>query len=141
MTVPLRSILRAAAAALAVIACVAQADAGGAQEPRASLPLRREPTSDGAWVPALWMFGALAAGGAWIVLRGKGVASWRALRAGLQPSRATLIRLSSHALAGAASVHAVRWHDEELLIGCSAQNLVVLARRPAAASLATEERP
>jgi hypothetical protein len=132
--VPLRSFPRAAAVAVAMLACMAQAEASGVQEPLSALPLRREPAEDAAWVPALWMLGAIAAGGAWIVVRRKGLPTWRAVRAGLQPPRATLVRLSSHALGGAASVHAVRWHDEELLIGCSAQHLVVLARRPAASS-------
>lgn len=63
---------------------------------------------------------------------------WAALRprAG---RRAELQRQASQSLAPAASIHAVRWHDEELLIGCTAQQMVVLARRPAA-SAASEVR-
>lgn len=42
-----------------------------------------------------------------------------------------LVRLSSHALTAQASVHAVRWRDQELLLGCTPGGVTVLARRPA----------
>ena len=42
-----------------------------------------------------------------------------------------LVRLSSQALTPHASVHAVRWKGEELLIGCTAQHVTLLSRRPA----------
>ena len=40
-----------------------------------------------------------------------------------------LVRLSSHSLTAQASVHAVRWRDEELLLGCTPAGVTVLARR------------
>jgi flagellar biogenesis protein FliO len=43
---------------------------------------------------------------------------------------ADLVRLSSHALTAQASLHAVRWRDEELLLGCTPNGVTVLARRP-----------
>jgi len=46
-----------------------------------------------------------------------------------------LVRLSSHSLTAQASVHAVRWRDEELLLGCTPTGVTVLARR------ATVEEP
>lgn len=42
---------------------------------------------------------------------------------------ADLVRLSSHPLTAQASVHAVRWRDEELLLGCTPHGVTVLARR------------
>lgn len=47
-------------------------------------------------------------------------------------SEGALVRLSSQALTPHASVHAVRWKGEELLIGCTAQHVTLLSRRPAA---------
>jgi flagellar biogenesis protein FliO len=39
-------------------------------------------------------------------------------------------RLSSQALTPQASVHTVRWQGEDLLLGCTAQQVTLLARRP-----------
>jgi hypothetical protein len=94
-----------------------------------SLPLRRdaEPVSDRAvWTPSLLLLGLAAAGG--------GVVWWR--RSGgrthsLPARRAehTLARVSSQALTPHASVHSIRWHGEEFLVGCTSQQVTLLARR------------
>lgn len=48
-----------------------------------------------------------------------------------QVRRADVSRLCSRVLARGASVHVLRWEGEELLVGCTEQSMVVLARRPA----------
>jgi flagellar biogenesis protein FliO len=42
-----------------------------------------------------------------------------------------LARLSSRVLAKGATVHVIRWQGEDLLVGCTEQTMVVLARHAA----------
>jgi flagellar biogenesis protein FliO len=53
-------------------------------------------------------------------MRGAGRAAW-----------APVLRLSSQALTPQASVHAVQWQGEEFLLGCTAQQVTLLCRKPA----------
>lgn len=46
--------------------------------------------------------------------------------------RADLRPLDSQPLGRGMAVHAIRWGDQELLLGCTEQGIRVLARRPAA---------
>lgn len=39
------------------------------------------------------------------------------------------MRLSSQALTPQASVHAVAWNGEEYLVGCTSQQVILLARK------------
>lgn len=48
-------------------------------------------------------------------------------------------RLASQALTPQASVHAVQWNGEEFLLGCTGQQVTLLARRSAPAPAG--ERP
>ena len=95
-----------------------------------SLPLRRDeataPSPPGGW-PSLALLTLAGAGGAW--------ALWRRTQRGKPPRGRTThdshaVRVSSQALTAQASVHVVRWNGEELLVGCTAQQLQLLARRP-----------
>ncbi|HEY8360372.1 MAG TPA: flagellar biosynthetic protein FliO [Ramlibacter sp.] len=96
-----------------------------------TLPLRREepaapPSAVGAASAAL-LLAALAAGGLLAWRRGPaGLQQWRSRRSGA----AALARVSSQALTPHASIHVVHWSDEELLLGCTAQQVTVIARRP-----------
>ena len=47
------------------------------------------------------------------------------------PQNAGPARLASMAPTPQASVHVVQWQGEELLLGCTAQGVSLLARRPA----------
>ena len=68
-------------------------------------------------------------GGVLVLRRGR----WAWLTARKQQESGRRVeRLSSQALTAQASVHAIRWHGEDLLLACSAQQVTVLARRPAA---------
>jgi flagellar biogenesis protein FliO len=138
--------LTAALAVLAVAAFLVPAAAQPVQEPRVAasasalatlpgnLPLRRGEASgpqDTSWVSVLLLFGLLLAAAAVVVHRrsAKGLLqSWKTL----WPAASCVERLSSQALTTHASIHAVRWNDEELLLGCTPQQVTVLARRPAA---------
>jgi hypothetical protein len=126
---------------------VSLAGAVGAQQPAGStsapasesarglpkdLPLKREPPSqaEGPSWAALLMLLALAGGGAALVLRRRRPAGW------LRPWRAArsgsgLERIASQSLTQQASVHAVRWQGEELLLGCTGTEVTVLSRRQA----------
>ena len=94
----------------------------------ANLPLRRDAAREGE--PASWTLPLLAvtlagASGAWTLwLRSRRAAGHRGVN---DPGR--LVRLSSQALTGQASVHAVRWNSEELLLACSGQQVTLIARR------------
>ena len=106
----------------------------------ASLPLRRETAQapmPAAWWPSLALVTLAGAGGAWTLWR-------RKARRGTSPARAAehrhAVRVSSQALTAQASVHVVRWNGEELLVGCTAQQLQLLARRPMP-DLPKEEQP
>jgi flagellar biogenesis protein FliO len=95
----------------------------------ATLPLRRDAST--AAEPANWGFSLLllavtGAAGGWMLWR-------RGARGRLLPVRAEsagVQRLTSQALTAQASVHAVQWHGEELLLGCTAQQVTLLGRRP-----------
>lgn len=53
----------------------------------------------------------------------------RPLRAARRPDLRPLV---SHPLGRGMVLHAVRWGDQELLLGCTEHGIRVLARRPAA---------
>lgn len=99
-----------------------------------NLPLRREearPADAAPWVTGGALLALVAVAGALVaVRRGR----WTLLPAGrpeAEPAR-LIVRLASQPLTAQASVHAIRWNGEELLVGCNAQQVTVLARRPAA---------
>lgn len=94
------------------------------------LPLRRE-EQDGPAGPFGWraLTLLLLAGGAggWLLWRRgalvRAAAGARSLR-----GAPGVLRLASQALTPQASVHSLRWHGEELLLGCTAQQVTLLAR-------------
>jgi flagellar biogenesis protein FliO len=75
----------------------------------------------------------LVAGGTVLVGRRRQWAWLQAGRARATPGR-ELVRISSQALTAQASLHAVRWNGEELLLACTPQQVTLLARRPAVAA-------
>lgn len=93
----------------------------------ATLPLRREGASGrehSGWTGALLVLSMAGTGAAW--------AGWRR-RARRRPSVDTsvgqrIVRVSSQALTPHASLHAVQWNGEELLLACTAQEVTVVAR-------------
>lgn len=98
------------------------------------LPLRRDQgqSADAApWTAGL-VLALLAVGGGVLVLRRRGAAvlpaHWRAAKTAGPP----ITKLGSLALTPQASVHAVRWNGEEVLLGCTAAQVTLLARRPGA---------
>lgn len=93
---------------------------------RRDLPLGSEPKD---WTPSFALLAFVGAAGA-------GMLWWRTGRARrtfgrARPEPAAVLRLSSQALTPHASVHAVRWNGEELLVGCTAQAVTLLSRRNA----------
>ena len=99
-----------------------------------SLPVHREgaPDSGLGWSSPRSLLALLGAGGAWV--------AWRRTRSRTaRQVTPQIVRLSSQALTPQASVHAVQWNGEELLIACTAQQVSLLARRPVAAD--QEPRP
>jgi len=114
----------------------AGASAPAAEAPRAlpkDLPLRRDaagPVEGPPWLAFLVLL-ALAAGAGVFVLRRRGAAG---LLQAWQGARSTpgIERVASQPLTPQASVHAVRWGGEEILLGCTSTQVTVLARRPAA---------
>lgn len=109
-----------------------------------TLPLRRDAPAtgeSGSWLPAALLVAVITAGGA-LVLRRRGLAGWAQLRKGASATRGGgIARLSSQALTAQASVHAVRWGSEEILLGCTAHAVTVLARRPLPLPSPEVERP
>ena len=111
------------------------ADSGKAAAATSSnLPLRREearPPDAAPWVTGGALLALIAVAGALVaVRRGR----WQLLPVGrteAEPAR-LIVRLASQPLTAQASVHAIRWNGEELLVGCNAQQMTVLARRSAA---------
>lgn len=98
----------------------------------ADLPLKRDVPGQAEGPPwlALLALLALAGGAGLLLLRRRGAAGL--LRAWQRPQGgAGIERLASHPLTPQASVHAVRWHGEELLLGCTGTQVTVLARHPA----------
>jgi hypothetical protein len=104
---------------------------GASETLAASLPLRRDgPASGSDSVGWAGSFALLALGGGvvgWLLWRQSGRGRARsAVRGGHTP----VLRLSSQALTPQASVHAVQWQGEEYLLGCTAQQVTLLCRRP-----------
>lgn len=98
----------------------------------APLPLRRdvEPVDAGTWMPALVLLALLVVAGGLVVWhRGSGVLA-AAMKRTAPGQRAGPARVSSVALTPQASVHVVHWQGEELLLGCTPQEVTLLARRP-----------
>lgn len=94
------------------------------------LPLRREEmgaSGGGAWTAAMLLV-VLGLVAAVLVLRRRGTAALLRSPA-TWPAGAHVAKLSSLPLTPQASVHAVRWHGEELLLACTSQQVTVLARR------------
>lgn len=124
-------------ALLVLVACGLLAGLAAASGLPGQLPLRKdpEPVDAGTWLPALGLLALLVAAG--------GLAAWhrggstlaaamkRTLRGEHRPGPA---RVSSVALTPQASIHVVHWQGEELLLGCTAQQVTVLARAPGAAT-------
>jgi flagellar biogenesis protein FliO len=105
-----------------------------------SLPLRRdaaEASPHMGWWPSLVLLTLAGAGGAWTLRRRARRGTTTAARKGEDRHA---VRVSSQALTAHASVHVVRWNGEELLVGCTAQQLQLLARRNAP-DAPPEERP
>jgi hypothetical protein len=106
----------------------------GASDGAGAAPLSfRQPTAaspgESSSVAVLLALGLAVGGGALVALRS---GSWRSLRLRRPASqRASIERLSTQMLAKGASLHAVRWHGEELLIGCTDREVTLLARRQA----------
>lgn len=94
--------------------------------------MRREEPASGsassAWLAGVFLLALAAGAGALVWQRRTGLGRW----GGVRPATGTAIaRLSSQALTPQASVHALRWHGEEILIACTAQQVTVIARQPA----------
>lgn len=98
-----------------------------------SLPLKRDeatPQGTSSWISIALLLAVVAAGGA-LVVRRPGTLRWLAVRQGKAGSAGSgVARMSSQPLTTQASLHAVRWGGEELLLGCTAHSITVLARRP-----------
>lgn len=136
--------LRAAATLLIAWACCATAAAQGdgaaaralAASPAAtlpaSLPVRRDLPLAGeatSWGSSLVLLALTGGAGAWVLW-------WRSARARTNAAKAArseaacVLRLASQPLTQHASVHAVQWNGEEFLLGCTAQQVTLLSRRP-----------
>lgn len=105
----------------------------------ANLPLRRDKPDNGAGTAGLGFGMALLVGLICLAIYvamprrgGQGRPAWKDLLSGNVSSKGqgTLSRISSQTLTPQASVHAVTWHGEELLLGCTPQSVTVLARHP-----------
>jgi hypothetical protein len=97
----------------------------------AGLPLRRDATEPSAGTPWAAASGALLVAvcmGALLVGRRQRWPWLRLTQVGAR--RAELERLSSQPLTAQASLHAVRWKGEDLLLACTTQQVTVLARKP-----------
>lgn len=77
------------------------------------------------------MLAVIGAGALWLARRR---APLRLLRLPMRQEHAAAARLHSQSLTPQASVHVVQWNGEDLLLGCTAQQVTLLARRPAAGS-------
>ena len=97
-----------------------------------SLPLRKEadPPDTSLWMPAVVLLALLGvAGGVVVWQRGAGAFTAGLRRRPAREARRGPDRLSSLVLTPQASVHVVQWQGEELLIGCTAQQVTVLCKR------------
>ncbi len=100
-----------------------------------SVPLKRElqgGSPGGNWsIPALLLGLTGVAGAALLVVRRGGARLWAGASAvGRQPG--AIATLGRQVLTPQVTVHALRWHGEDLLLSCTAQEVTVIARRPAA---------
>jgi hypothetical protein len=122
-----RVVLCAALAGAAWEVRAADAQSSSASPLPGSFPLRREVGSEPvpSWKPPIALLAIAGAGGAWALWRRK----MRSRSPRQSPER--IVRLSSQALTTQASVHAVQWNGEELLLGCTAQQVTLLSRRAA----------
>jgi hypothetical protein len=103
----------------------------------AALPLRREPVTalpNAPWLGACGTLAVFAVGGTLLVGRRRKWA-WLRLRGERPQGARDLVRLASQPLTAQASLHAIRWHGEDLLLGCTPQQVTLLARHPAPAPL------
>lgn len=136
--------LRAALAALLASLAMAQPARAQGQPPEVAasaptqfpqIPLRRDaPAGDSAAETLGWAALLLiaAAGAALVILRRGALPGMRAGAWLRPPAGATGPKLLGRtALTQQASLHVVEWHGEELLLGCTAQSVGVLSRRPA----------
>jgi flagellar biogenesis protein FliO len=88
-----------------------------------ALPLRRDGAQDPS-MAGVWVFLAVLAAAALAAI-------WfKRLRKVAPETRPQLQRLESLALTSQASLHVVRWGEEELLLGCSPGAVKVVSRRP-----------
>ncbi|RYF58429.1 MAG: hypothetical protein EOO29_50060, partial [Comamonadaceae bacterium] len=85
--------------------------------------------SSGGWLAGVLLLALLATGGAAVVRR----RGWKLHASAVDPG-GSIKRLASQALTPQASVHAIRWSGEELLLACTAHQVSVIARRPLRAS-------
>jgi flagellar biogenesis protein FliO len=141
---PLRRLLRCACALLAPLllaGALAQPVANPAPAAAAvtelgrDLPLKREEPASAvgsSWIAATVLL-AIAAAAALLLRRQAAGSLLGALAANRKPG-ASLVRLGSQPLTTHASLHAVRWNGEELLLACTAQQVTLIARRPAGES-------
>jgi hypothetical protein len=103
----------------------------------AALPLRREPVHAfpaAPWLATSGTLAALAVGGTLLVGRRRRW-GWLRPRGGRAEGARELVRIASQPLTAQASLHAVRWHGEDLLLGCTPQQVTLLARHPAPAAV------
>jgi MYXO-CTERM domain-containing protein len=126
-------------ACLLLPACAVVSRAASAGEPAAapaapavlpaSLPLRRDAAAGSdapGWVPSAALLALTGIVGVWLVRR-RSVAKATGLPG--SPRAVPLIRIASLGLTPQASVHVVRWNGEELVLGCTAQQVTLLSRR------------
>jgi hypothetical protein len=123
---------------LVLVACGCLAGIAAASGLPGQLPLRKdpEPVDAGTWLPALVLLALLVAAGGLAVWHRGGAALAAAMKRTLRSEhRPGPARVSSVALTPQASIHVVHWQGEELLLGCTAQQVTLLARKPGAATL------
>lgn len=130
------TIAAARASLLAVLVGVAPCTpAAAADSLPSTLPLRRDVeavSETSLWLPSILLLGLGGAAAGFLLWRRGGAGSPR-LPGGRRVEGA-VTRMSSHALTPHASVHAVQWHGQEFLVGCTAQQVTLLARRDAPAA-------
>ena len=110
----------------------------------ATIPVKRDPSeSDSAGTPLSWTLAAALMLGlaAWAMVVGRrraGASSEGVLeqwmRRSFRPSvgaAPAVQRLKTTQLSARHSLHVVQWHDQQLLIGCTDQTMVLLAQRGA----------
>jgi flagellar biogenesis protein FliO len=121
------------AVAQPVPAPAAQASAPASTPALSNIPLRRdEPArSEGPSMLVVVAVLSVLVAIATFAMRRRGAQGL--LRAWQQRSgvpTADITRMASQPLTAQTSIHVVRWNDEELLLGCTPQQVTLLARRP-----------